>query len=392
MGRETSLVLAIEPDSTRAEALRQLMRERLGIELVLVASPYAAIVAMNRLLPELLLFSSSLSDRNQNKVIAHYRSLTDGIDPQTLIIPLFRDAGSDEKKNSRFSFKWKSQSRGASSDVFVDTVASYLKRSADSAAAAKAAQTAASVAPAVAPVAQPVVAPPPEPLPVADPEPEPEPLLEPVATTPAPDAIPTDQPPVQTVDVEASPLDLTALVLDGEEVILDLAPEVQPVTEIPEASVSPAPFVPAEAVQVADDLTGAGLDNLYNQLSIDPGTMTFEVQEPAHDDEAGVDLSSLLDAGPAPMAPMSPMMDPGIDPEVHAAEIALIKLEAEQKAGNRARAFAPRGGSATRIRAGAPSFRSGGPAPGHGRTGPRSRGGGGTRSPGRRAGPCARRG
>ena len=55
MGRETSLVLAIEPDSTKSEALRQLVRERLGVEIVLVSSPYAAIVAMNRQLPELVL-------------------------------------------------------------------------------------------------------------------------------------------------------------------------------------------------------------------------------------------------------------------------------------------------------------------------------------------------
>ncbi|MEQ1759983.1 MAG: hypothetical protein ABL986_16835, partial [Vicinamibacterales bacterium] len=127
MTRETSLVLAIEPDSTRAESLRHMVRERFGVELVLVSSPYAAIVAMNRQVPELILFSSSLSDRNQNKIIAHYRSLTDGVDPQTMIIPLLRDSSEDAKPNSRFSFKWKRQSLGSSSDVFLDTIASYFK-------------------------------------------------------------------------------------------------------------------------------------------------------------------------------------------------------------------------------------------------------------------------
>ena len=233
MGRETSLVLAIEPDSSRAEALRQMMRERLGVELVLVSSPYAAIVAMNRQLPELLLFSSSLSDRNQNKIIAHYRSLTDGIDPQTLIIPLFRDAA-EEKKNSRFSFKWKSQSRGASSDVFLDTVGSYLKR-ATAAAQTKAAEAqAAGVHAAEAQAAEALVAE--ALLAKAD-----SPTLEAAVVAPLTETVAA---PVEDTETATTP---TAFVIDPvvEEVMVSVAAEA---TERP-AVVEPEPALAAPVIE-----------------------------------------------------------------------------------------------------------------------------------------------
>ena len=53
MGR----VLAIEPEASKAEALRQIVRNDVGAEFVLVTSAYAAVVAINRQLPDL--FSSA---------------------------------------------------------------------------------------------------------------------------------------------------------------------------------------------------------------------------------------------------------------------------------------------------------------------------------------------
>ncbi len=128
MGRDTGLVLAIEPDVARADVLRRLVRERLGLDIVLVSSSYAATVAMNRHVPGLLLFSAALSDRNQNKIIAHYRSLTDGLDPQTLTIPLFREGTDEGKPESRFTFKWRRPATGSGSDGFFDSIEACLKR------------------------------------------------------------------------------------------------------------------------------------------------------------------------------------------------------------------------------------------------------------------------
>ena len=53
-----SLVLAVEPDERQAETLRAIVREA-GGELVIVPSAYAATVAMNRNVPDVLLLSSA---------------------------------------------------------------------------------------------------------------------------------------------------------------------------------------------------------------------------------------------------------------------------------------------------------------------------------------------
>ena len=83
MGR----VLAIEPEATKAEALRQLIRNDVGAEFVLVTSAYAAVVAINRQLPDLVLFSESISDRHRERVVDHLKSVSRSGTPPTLSIP-----------------------------------------------------------------------------------------------------------------------------------------------------------------------------------------------------------------------------------------------------------------------------------------------------------------
>ena len=72
MGR----VLAIEPEATKAEALRQIVRNDVGAEFVLVTSAYAAVVAINRQLPDLVLFSETISDRHRERVVDHLKSVS----------------------------------------------------------------------------------------------------------------------------------------------------------------------------------------------------------------------------------------------------------------------------------------------------------------------------
>src|SRR5688500_16679968 len=86
MGR----VLAIEPESPRAEALRQLVRDYIGAELVVVTSAYAAVVAINRQVPDVVLFSESIGDRQRDRVLEHLKSTTRVADPQELIVPQAR--------------------------------------------------------------------------------------------------------------------------------------------------------------------------------------------------------------------------------------------------------------------------------------------------------------
>src|SRR5262245_56881255 len=83
MGR----VLAIEPEASKAEALRQIVRNDVGAEFVLVTSAYAAVVAINRQLPDLVLFSDSISDRHRERVVDHLKSVSRNGTPPTLAIP-----------------------------------------------------------------------------------------------------------------------------------------------------------------------------------------------------------------------------------------------------------------------------------------------------------------
>src|SRR5678815_158871 len=106
-----SVVLAIEPDSAQADSLRQLVREQIDAELVVVTSAYAAIVAMNRQVPHLLLFGRSVAQRHQTTVLKHLRSLTEGDVPQVLTIPVLSasDQAQPKQKGSRFGFGWGKQ-------------------------------------------------------------------------------------------------------------------------------------------------------------------------------------------------------------------------------------------------------------------------------------------
>jgi hypothetical protein len=104
-----SVLLAVEPDATQAERLRQLVREHVDADLVVVTSAYAAIVAMNRQVPGLLLFGRSVAPRHQGMVLKHLRSLTEGAAPQALTIPALTPGHGAPQKTSRFRFGWSRQ-------------------------------------------------------------------------------------------------------------------------------------------------------------------------------------------------------------------------------------------------------------------------------------------
>lgn len=67
-------ILAIEPDSDRGVLLRQLVRESLNTDLVLVTSTDAAITAMTENRPDLILTSTLLSANDDRDLVAHLRA------------------------------------------------------------------------------------------------------------------------------------------------------------------------------------------------------------------------------------------------------------------------------------------------------------------------------
>src|SRR5688572_2277453 len=87
---EIGRVLAIEPEASQAAALRQFVRDELGAELMLVSSAYAAVVAINRQTPDVVLFSESVSEKHRDRVLDHLRSTIAPAVPQRLTLPSLR--------------------------------------------------------------------------------------------------------------------------------------------------------------------------------------------------------------------------------------------------------------------------------------------------------------
>ena len=82
-----SLVLAIEADSLQTDPLGSVVRTKVGAELVLVTSAYAAIVAMNQRVPDLVLFGRELPQEQRVKIATHLRFLAGSSQVRTLDIP-----------------------------------------------------------------------------------------------------------------------------------------------------------------------------------------------------------------------------------------------------------------------------------------------------------------
>ena len=82
-----ALVLAIESDAAQADTLKGLLYARQDTDIVVVGSKDAAIAAVDRQIPDLVLVGAWLSPRDEDALIAHLRTLPDAGHLQTLTIP-----------------------------------------------------------------------------------------------------------------------------------------------------------------------------------------------------------------------------------------------------------------------------------------------------------------
>jgi CheY-like chemotaxis protein len=123
-----SLVLAIERDAAQAEILRDVLRGRMGAELVVVTSRTAAIAAIKKQVPDLILVTALLSPRDEEALVAHLRSMENATHLQTLTIPQFSKPEAASKKGGFFSRKKAPAASGCDPAVFADEVATYLAR------------------------------------------------------------------------------------------------------------------------------------------------------------------------------------------------------------------------------------------------------------------------
>ena len=124
-----SLVLAIERDAAQAEILRDVLRGRMGAELVVVTSRTAAIAAIKKQVPDLILVTALLSPRDEEALVAHLRSMENATHLQTLTIPQFQKPDAAAKKSGGFFSRKKAPAAsGCDPAVFADEVATYLAR------------------------------------------------------------------------------------------------------------------------------------------------------------------------------------------------------------------------------------------------------------------------
>ena len=91
-----SVVLAIEPDSSQADPLSSVVCAKVGVELSVVTSVFAAVAAMNTHVPDLVLFGRDVPEEQRLKIATHLTSLGVPAVP-TLDIPPLADPTAPER-------------------------------------------------------------------------------------------------------------------------------------------------------------------------------------------------------------------------------------------------------------------------------------------------------
>ena len=130
------LVLAVEPDSSQAEALTPIVEQRVGAELVLVGSKDAAVQALSVRVPDLVLVSALLSPRDEAELTNYLRTLAHAVHLETLTIPMLApDAGAVAQKRRLpfglgrlLSRPGSPEATGCDPEVFADEIRTYLNR------------------------------------------------------------------------------------------------------------------------------------------------------------------------------------------------------------------------------------------------------------------------
>jgi hypothetical protein len=128
-----SCVLVIEPDSGRADTLRDLLTTRANTDVVVVASKDAAVASVDERVPDLVLVDPLMSPRDEDSLIGHFRTLPDAGHLQTLTIPqLGRPPRQNRTVRSVFGRRKRQATEDASAGYdptqFVSEVAAYLAR------------------------------------------------------------------------------------------------------------------------------------------------------------------------------------------------------------------------------------------------------------------------
>ena len=110
-----ALILAIEPDVAQAVILRQVISELVPADLCLVDSKAAALAALEKNVPTLILISAMLPAHEEQELVAYLRTTTELAHQQTLMIPRLASPTDLAASGKRSFFK-----RGAGEPVGCD--------------------------------------------------------------------------------------------------------------------------------------------------------------------------------------------------------------------------------------------------------------------------------
>jgi hypothetical protein len=127
------LVLALEPDPRQAAALKPLVEQRVGAELLLADSKDAAIAALADRVPDLILVTALLSPRDEAELSDHLRTLDNTAHLQTLTIPLLASSAPQARRKRGFLSALRqvtpaAPASGCEPQLFADQIRSYLDR------------------------------------------------------------------------------------------------------------------------------------------------------------------------------------------------------------------------------------------------------------------------
>ena len=133
-----ALVLAIEPDLRQAAILKRIVKEQVKADLVVVDSRDAAMEAIRRGVPDVLLLSALMSPRDEDELIQHLRAL-DGADHlQTHTIPQLASTLADREPSKGGgllrAFRRKKEpelAAGCDPDLFADEISTFIKYAAE---------------------------------------------------------------------------------------------------------------------------------------------------------------------------------------------------------------------------------------------------------------------
>src|SRR5215471_9725697 len=131
-----SLILAVEPDRRQAAHLTHIVRQKVGVELILAETTELALAQIGNRVPDLILVPALLSPTDDAALAAALRVIASAAHVQMVTTPLFASAAPERKARGvlaafRRSKPTKPATDGCDPAEFAQQISSYLESAAE---------------------------------------------------------------------------------------------------------------------------------------------------------------------------------------------------------------------------------------------------------------------